>query len=65
VNLKDQAPYALPHGAFPRVTLKIGGLFVKETSRSSTARPQEIGHIVATSWPGLTRPSTSSLPLCC
>jgi hypothetical protein len=42
VMLKDQAPYALPHGAFCRMTLKIGGPCVKETSRSSTARPQEM-----------------------
>jgi hypothetical protein len=41
VKVKNQAPHALPHGAFSKVTLKIGGACVKETSRSSTARPQE------------------------
>jgi len=41
VVLKDQAPHALPHGAFCRMTLKIAAPCVKATSRSSTARPQE------------------------
>src|SRR5215468_2747160 len=44
VVLKDQAPHALPHGAFCRMTLKIAAPCVKATSCSSTARPQEIGH---------------------
>jgi hypothetical protein len=41
LRLKDQAPHVLPGGAFPRMTLKIGKRCVKETSQSSTARPQE------------------------
>jgi hypothetical protein len=45
--LKDQAPHALPRGAFAGMTLKIGAACVKETSRSSTARPQEGHGIVA------------------
>jgi len=39
VMLKDQAPHALPHGAFCRMTLKIAAPRVKATSRSSTAAP--------------------------
>jgi hypothetical protein len=41
LRLKDQAPYALPRGAFLQMTLKIAGAGVKASSRSSTARPQE------------------------
>jgi hypothetical protein len=60
--LKDQAPHALPRGAFVEMTLKIGPACVKETSRSSTARPQEKPYPASSSWPGLTRPSTSLSP---
>jgi hypothetical protein len=42
VVLKDQAPHALPHGAFSGLTLKIAAPCVKATSRSSTARQQEM-----------------------